>query len=154
MSSVLIYNVSANKYLGVDSQNPSNGSIVELVSIDKGKQVYALWQIKNVPGGQKIVLQNKTELQLDINADRVFEERNGTGVIVTRDARYRNSNIWSTDDLPQIVSQSGQLKVLNVNAPGSSNDVSIWTQAFNENQKFKIINLLDVEDNIDTSLIM
>jgi len=156
MPNQMIVAMNNNQLLGVDPTATTDGATVELFPLSVGKNIYAFWTITDVNGGQKIALQSKPDLYLDLKATNLTDVKNGTRLVISAKSRFPNSNIWSTQNKNVIISLCGTFLVLD-SAGGNPPGPQVWSALYNTNQQWNITSLkafADHEGIIDQSLLL
>lgn len=149
MSNVIVH-MATNHFLAVDSSSPAAGDPVKILPFSHGTSVYAFWEVINVNGGQFISLEKYPSLFMDLNASSPEEVLDKTGLVINSTPNFANSNLWSTANLPTIISLCGSFKVID---EGSAPEAVVWRPLLTDNQEWVITTFNKLEGKIDPSLL-
>jgi hypothetical protein len=133
----VIAHLGTHKLLAAKGKNPRAGD--QVIFYDFGHtppgDYSTYWEVNNVPGGQQIVLQNDPTLAISIRGNNA----NGSVLELAPASSGESINpnqLWSTADLPTIISLSGHF--LAMDSDGINQQPQVWDPLQNDHQKWKI----------------
>lgn len=128
----VIAHSGTNRFIGVEGNDPKEGTKVQFFQIGGGKSLSVFWKFQDIPGGQRIVLESNTNLALSLES----EPTNGVALQLAKVKDGDKKQIWSKANLPAIISLSGKLLVLDSDGPNGLPQV--WYPLQNDHQQWQI----------------